>query len=165
LAHLVNDLITHAWLKKQCPDIVHATYYSPPKRKGSKAKVVVTVHDMIHELYPDDFVSYDHTAQLKHDAVMSSDHVICVSNNTKKDLIRLTGIDPNKVSVVHHGVNRITPVPETKFKLPDKPYLLYVGKRGGYKNYSGLLSAFASSYEINTRFNLVCFGLDVSNDS
>ena len=159
IAHFLNNLISHSWLKRHDPDILHATYYSPIKRKrGSKAKVVVTVHDMIHELYPDDFVTYDRTAQLKHEAVKIADHIICVSHNTRKDLIRLIGVDPNKVSVVHHGVNRIMVEKTTEIVAPGKPFLLFVGKRGGYKNFSGLLNVYASSNELNTRFSLVCFG-------
>ncbi|MFC1701845.1 glycosyltransferase, partial [Pseudomonadota bacterium] len=51
-----NDLITHSWLQKHDADIIHATYYSKIKKpRDCMAKVVITVHDMIHELYPDDF--------------------------------------------------------------------------------------------------------------
>jgi glycosyltransferase involved in cell wall biosynthesis len=39
-----------------------------------------------------------------------------------------------------------------------KPYLLYVGHRGGYKNFEGFLRAYASSLWLSDNFNVVCFG-------
>lgn len=159
LLHSLNDVITYAWLKKHKPDIIHATYFSPIKdARGNRAKIIVTVHDMIHEIFPDDFVSYDHTARLKREAVTKADHVICVSNNTRKDLVRLLGVDPRKVSVVHHGVNQIVPGQVFDIYFPKKPFLLFVGKRGGYKNFSRLLDAFANNIELQANYVLVCFG-------
>ena len=38
------------------------------------------------------------------------------------------------------------------------PYLLYVGSRGGYKNFEGLLRAVASSHFLKNNFSIICFG-------
>lgn len=159
LLHHLNELMAYSRLRKQDPDIIHATFYSHINRlPGDKAKVVVTVHDMIHELYPDDFKRYDHTARMKRDAVNHSDHIICVSHNTRKDLLRLTGVDPQKVSVVYHGVNFVASASVSQFTGPKRPFLLFVGKRGGYKNFIGLLKAYSDSAELKENFEIVCFG-------
>jgi glycosyltransferase involved in cell wall biosynthesis len=40
----------------------------------------------------------------------------------------------------------------------DRPYLLYVGARGGYKNFKKLISVYSKSSKIHKNFDLVCFG-------
>ena len=52
-------------------------------------KIVLTVYDMIHELLPSQFPSSDKTSELKRIAVERVDHIICISENTRKDLIEL----------------------------------------------------------------------------
>ena len=42
--------------------------------------------------------------------------------------------------------------------LPDRPYILYVGNRGGYKNFAGLAKAYATSNVLRSNFSLLCFG-------
>jgi len=115
---------------------------------------------MIQELFPDDFPSHDNVARNKKLAVERADHVICVSENTRHDLIRLTGISEKKTSVVHHGFDRFSQadqIGESALEVK-KPYFLYVGNRSGYKNFSGFLSAFASSRRLMVDFDVVTFG-------
>ena len=159
VVRMLNRFMTRLWLSKTRPEIVHSTYFYDTRCTYNKeAKIIITVHDMIHELFPEDFPSSDNTAELKRKAVEMADHVICVSENTRNDLVRLSGVDPKKTSVVHHGVNNIDQNFAPKSKLPNSPYLLYVGNRKGYKNYSGLVGAYAKSTELHNRFKLVCFG-------
>lgn len=159
LVRLLSMVASRLWLIKKKPELVHATYYNHKRSFYNKnAKIVITVHDMIHELFPEDFPLSDQTAQLKQAAVAMADHVICVSENTRDDLIRLTGVDSKKVSVVHHGISEISSNFAPVHLLPDAPYLLFVGKRGGYKNYSRLLKAYATCPELTSTFKLVCFG-------
>ncbi len=160
---LINNFISQLGVQSRATarsaDIIHTTYYFPYRKPpGSKAKVVVTVHDMVYELYPQNFPASDRTAELKHAAVMQADHVICVSANTLDDLVRITGIQRDKVSVVHHGVNEIgnQEVVDPGFK--EFSYLLYVGERQGYKNFSALLHAYAGCDKLHGKLKLVCFG-------
>ena len=48
-----NNLISRKRIKQWSPDIIHETYYSPNPIGGYGTPTVITVHDMIHELYPD----------------------------------------------------------------------------------------------------------------
>jgi glycosyltransferase involved in cell wall biosynthesis len=70
------------------------------------------------------------------------------------------------VSVTHLGYDPLgsllTGEPATDFKIrvlgADAPYLLYVGSRASYKNFQGLLDAYAASAWMRTNFSLLCFG-------
>jgi len=140
-------------------DIYHETYFSRVDCCPASAKRIVTVYDMIHEKFSDHYSSSDPTRGNKAAAVRRADHVICISEQTKRDLIELLDVDPAKVSVVYlgftltgHGGRAQKPI------VSSRPYLLYVGSRIRYKNFEGLLQAYASSPRLREDFDLVCFG-------
>lgn len=144
------------WSKDKA-DIVHETYYSV-NPWGIARYRVLTVYDMIHELFADDFKHDSYTTIAKHAAVSRADHVICISESTRQDLIKLFGVDKQKTSVVHLGFTLNTDETVRPFNLAsERPYLLYVGNRGGYKNFNQLCRVFSSS-SINNNFDLVAFG-------
>lgn len=156
---IVNLLLSQAFSKpRRNVDIFHETYYSRQDHCPRSAKRVITVHDMIHELFADQFASKDKTRHIKAEAIRRADHIICVSENTQRDLIELYSVPVEKTSVVYHGYSLST----RKERLPPspigQPYLLYVGLRVGYKNFEGLLKAYASSPVLRSEFKLVCFG-------
>ncbi len=151
-----NDIISTILLSIKQPDIIHETYYVKKKNKYKKTKSVLTVFDMI-----DEKCSYDTNkdiTKLKEKAVARADHVICISENTRKDLLEVIDVDPKKVSVVHLGYSLSTPNSKIIDKVIQQPYLLYVGKRGGYKNFDRLLRAYANSKRLINDLHIVCFG-------
>ncbi|NQW93661.1 MAG: glycosyltransferase family 4 protein, partial [Polaromonas sp.] len=89
-------------------------------------------------------------------------HVICVSESTRRDAIDILGLSPEKITVVHHGFALMSigggKAVEISSQAIVRPFLLYVGHRGGYKNFLGLLEAYASSKALTGSFDLVCFG-------
>ena len=97
---------------------------------------------------------------LKIKAIQRADHVICISDNTKQDLIRLHGIDDNKISVIHLGFDKF--FDKDTNSLPAvvnlKPFILFVGNRGGYKNFTGLIKAIALSKKLVNDFDVIAFG-------
>src|SRR5271167_2126794 len=94
----------------------------------------------------------------KRAAVNRADHVICISENTRRDLVRLYDVDPARTSVVHLGCSLTVDANAPKAESGGRrPSLLYVGHRGGYKNFSTLLQAYSSS-PILREFELVAFG-------
>lgn len=157
--HAVNSLLARPAMRRYRPDIVHETYYSSRRIAPGNAKVVLTVYDMIHERFSDHFLSADPTSREKAMAVASADHVICISEQTRRDLIDLLDVDPAKTSVVHLGF-KLTAQPQTEFRIEasSRPFLLYVGSRVAYKNFDGLLRAYASSASLRRDYDLVCFG-------
>lgn len=154
---LVNRHIAWKAAKFADYDIFHPTYFDPyflkPVKKRGKS-VVLTVHDMTFERYPQDVLIYDRTIPHKKRLIAEADHIIAVSENTKRDIIELLGTDPSKISVVHHGYR---PIAEPSPQLFDR-YVLYVGERKGYKNFLPWLSAIRPIFNLDPNLRIVCTG-------
>lgn len=157
IINLINHLYCELEIKFQKPDIVHETYYSSLPHLKTNSVRVTSVYDMIHELYAEDFLINDKTRFLKKASISRVDHIISISQSTKNDLIEILGVDEKKISVVHLGVdtNAFNQKLTTSIK---KPYLLYVGKREGYKNFEGFLIAFSKSKKLKSEFSIIAFG-------
>jgi glycosyltransferase involved in cell wall biosynthesis len=151
--------MTWVFLRFFRADVLHETYFSPFRVAPLNTKVVLTVYDMIPELFSNDTQKSIRSKKTKARAVARADHVICISEQTKQDLIKILNVDPSKISVVHLGFTLTQSSGQTHLNIkPLRPFLLYVGHRGGYKNFEGLLKAYASSSELVNRFDLLCFG-------
>lgn len=122
-------------------DVVHSTFYLKRALRDFPGRPhVVTVHDMIPELFPESRRRADRITS-KRRYVDQASHIICVSESTKADLLRIFGDVQAPISVIPHGVNpRFAP---TSTRIPGFPreYLLYVGKRDGYKDVATLINA------------------------
>jgi glycosyltransferase involved in cell wall biosynthesis len=147
-------------IAKWRPDIVHETYYARVGSAPMKCPTVITVYDMIQELFADDMSLMDNTATLKRIAIERADHVICISENTRQDLMRMHGTPARKLSVVHLGFDNFVAggVSLAEKACAGKQFLLYVGVRSEYKNFAGLLRAVASSRRLISDFDIVAFG-------
>lgn len=152
----VNEFIARPMLACFAPDIVHETYYSRNRVAPSEAKVVLTVYDMIHERFPNYFSIGDKLASVKAEAIKRADHLICISENTRRDVVEMLNVDPIKTSVVHLGfsLTKHSAAPAETIR----PFLLYVGTRGGYKNFDALLQAYAMSRELMSSYDILAFG-------
>lgn len=138
-------------------DLFHPTYYNPyflDRVKGKRKPFVLTIHDMTFERYPQNVLFYDNTISHKKRLVAEADHIIAVSENTKRDIVELLGTDSAKISVVHHGYR---PIMKASPQLFDR-YILYVGERKGYKNFLPWLSAVRSLFIADSTLTLVCTG-------
>lgn len=157
LYQIVN--MQYAWkaLKLDDFDVFHPTYYNPYFLKALKKRqkpLVLTIHDMTFERYPQDVLIYDRTIPHKKRLIAEADHIIAVSENTKRDIVELLGTDSAKISVVHHGFrSEVTPAP----RLFER-YVLYVGERKGYKNFFPWLSAVRPLLIADPTLNIVCTG-------
>jgi len=155
----INREISKLILNRLCPDLVHETYYSSERLAPKRSKILVTVHDMIHEKFSNSFLPNDPTSRLKAKAVARADCIICVSENTRRDLLEQFDIDHHKVFVTHLGCSLKPDLKKlSKSEKLIRPYILYIGHRSLYKNFSGLLKAYALSKNLRRDFDLVCFG-------
>jgi len=132
------------------PDVIHPTYYS--KLTGEKISfrrcpLVITVHDMIHEIFSDTMDPYGVIAREKKEAILGSDVVICVSESTKADLLNIINIPSERITVIHHASEIDAAISYGDEAVPDQPYFLYVGSRAHYKNFDGLCRALATIIE------------------
>lgn len=148
-----------AYLGARTADVIHETYYSTAPY-GDATRRVTTVHDMIYELFPAQYPPGVAAAAsaAKRASVSRADHVICVSEATRRDLVRLMEVDPAKTTVIHHGVSLSPESGSGQALAGDRPYLLYVGARSDYKNFAGLCAAYAASASLQRHVELVAFG-------
>jgi len=167
LAFMVGTFLAKKSINLYHPDIVHETYYSLKDDCPVGAKRVLTVYDMIHEKFSDSFEQSNSTSNAKLIASQRADHVICISENTQQDLISLYQIPKEKTSVVYLGVDEVftvtSKVIDHELQLP-KNFILFVGKRSGYKNFEGFLKAFSASRILKNGFTVICFGGDSLNN-
>jgi glycosyltransferase involved in cell wall biosynthesis len=162
----VSDKLNRIWFKKTYDDfsnlnIFHPTYYRQDIYKFRKSCVVLTVYDMIHELFENQSEQNNKVINAKKSSIDSSDVIICISENTKKDLIDKYSVSKEKVKVVYLansltsdgalGFNEL----KVRYRI-QKPYILYVGARNGYKNFSLLSDVYINHF--SSVFDLVCFG-------
>jgi glycosyltransferase involved in cell wall biosynthesis len=141
------------------PDIYHETNYSVTSQVPSGARVVTTVYDMIQERLPGMFENSDHARTAKKAAIARADHIICISESTRRDLLELLDVPNEKTSVVHLGVGlRLVKAANPQFLPPEKAFFLYVGTRFRYKNFDGFVRAFGASAVLQRDFDIVCFG-------
>jgi glycosyltransferase involved in cell wall biosynthesis len=156
----VNHKFSNIRAKSWGPDVVHETYFSMFKAPRRSCPTVLTVYDMVHEKFPEEFSKWGNISVRKRSAVERADHVICISESTRNDLIQAFGVDESKVSVVYLGFDTFTDV-GVKTDSPEisrRPYLLFVGNRAGYKNFHGFLRAFALSPALKADYDIACFG-------
>jgi glycosyltransferase involved in cell wall biosynthesis len=152
----INYQLSKTWLRTFPPEIIHETFYSPESLATKQSKTVLTVYDMIDEKYN----SGSKVTRRKASAIRRADRLICISQNTKSDLMAMLDVDPNKISVIYLGcsLSEDTADEQSEQQSFDFPYILYVGERYGYKNFDRVLKAYANSKTLTKDFKLVCFG-------
>ncbi|ORB72136.1 glycosyltransferase family 4 protein [Mycobacterium scrofulaceum] len=158
LLDVINRAVAPVAWRGANADIVHQTYFSATKPVGKGQRRVVTVYDMTHDLFPEEFPFVKQTIAAKRAAVARADHIICISENTRQDLVRLYGTDPARTSVVYLGHSLTAEPNAVQVRSGGNPTtLLYVGHRTGYKNFKTLLQAYGSS-PLLREFELIAFG-------
>lgn len=138
-------------------DIIHETYYSLKPRGRARLRIL-TIYDMIHELYPQDFPDSARVSAAKRAAALRADHVICISETTRQDAIRMLGIPPDRSSVIYLGCSLDAAASPAALDAKTGRYMLYVGRRNGYKNFGVVLEAFAASPKLKAGYELIAFG-------
>jgi mannosyltransferase len=113
--------------------IFHSSYYRILNSKNHNIKQVVTVHDFIYDYFKSGFKQKIHIRQ-RNGAMENADIIICVSKNTKKDLLRLyPQFSKKRIEVIYNGVSN-------SFKPNNvnciNNNLLFIGGRSNHKNFS-----------------------------
>jgi len=155
-----NKEVTKKILNSGDFDIFHATYYDDYflDSLGNKP-FVITIHDMIYEIFPEMFPLKDRLTILKKELALKANKIIVVSEQTKKDLLKFIDIKEEKISVIYQACSLdFELIKVTEAKKPEKDFLLFVGNRGIYKNFYFMLSAISEVLKNNPNLELVCFG-------
>jgi glycosyltransferase involved in cell wall biosynthesis len=115
--------------------------FNLPLTRVPGKRFVLTVHDLIPELFPDT-VSRAFRWQFRlwlGRSVKVADQILCVSQRTREDLLARHDVDPARVHVVHSGVDHVDQVPP-----PDATgleYLRALGLPPQFVLYAGALEA------------------------
>ena len=165
LLRLINGSRSRATLDRGRYDIWHATWYDgralPHARAWPDKPIVTTVYDMTPEVMPDAIapgLGNPHAG--KQAMALAADRIVAISAATKADLLRFTAVPAGRIQVIHLGVGdgmRWRPADARPPGLPDR-FLLFVGKRGGYKNFAGVAPALAAVLGDRPDLHLVCVG-------
>jgi glycosyltransferase involved in cell wall biosynthesis len=146
--------------RKLRPDVVHPSYYSLLTGESVAAldqPVVITVYDMIHERFQRELDPDGWTARTKRAAVGRADAVICISENTKADLMEICGVSAERITVIPPASELEAPVAPAPDRGPT--YFLYVGSREhSYKNFDRLLRAMQAVREHASEVELALAG-------
>ena len=154
----INKLTSQWLIRLNIADVFHMTFYDVSLLPFVQCPLVTTVYDMIPELLPEHFANPTLIHPDKRAICSRADAIICISHNTKADLIRLFGIDASKVHVTHLGIRRDWASKMRRvLGLPDF-YILFVGLRTAYKNFAPLIKSFARVNRQYPDLHLVCVG-------
>lgn len=158
LALRLNRLYFSRLLARADFDILHLSFYPHWLTRAEVTRpVVLTIHDMTPELFPQEFAGAHKWLAAKRYWAEHADLIIAVSENTRRDLLRIYDIPPQKVRVIYEAADLRPQTQRPGIRLPDK-YLLYVGNRAGYKNFAGFLTAAAGTLRENPELHVVCAG-------
>lgn len=150
-------------LKKGEFDVFHPTFFDDyflPYLNGKP--FVLTIHDMIPELYPQYFDRDNIQIVMRRKLAPLASAIIAVSEHTKQDVVRILCVPEEKVHVVYHGCS----FPEFSDSCPilEKPYILYVGERWGYKRFLPFVESMVSLLKRYKDLHVICTGKPFSDD-
>lgn len=150
-------------------------FWSPDGICSTKSSIpqVITIHDINFEHYPKDTPKLVGWYYRKFYPLFAqnAEHILTVSEFSKKDLIRTYGIENKKISVIHNGVSEIFK-PSNDAERSDcrskytngKKYFVFVGSIHPRKNIQRLVMAFEQFYQKNNTFQLLIVGSNMWGD-
>jgi glycosyltransferase involved in cell wall biosynthesis len=152
-----NKQYANFLLRRKKADVFVPTYYDPYFLEAcATTPFVLTVFDMIHELFPQ-HIDDKKTVRNKQLLMEKATAIIAISHSTKNDILKLyPQIASEKIKVVYlcHSVD---PSHLTSAIISAKQYLLFVGRRGAYKNFTFFIKSTAA-WLIKNDMELYCLG-------
>ncbi|MEX1375896.1 MAG: glycosyltransferase family 1 protein [Eubacteriales bacterium] len=152
-------------------DIYHFyNYVIPPI--GKDKKVIINVYDMVYKKFPETMKN-SNLYLLERDlgrSINRADHIITISESSKKDIQQYFDVDDEKISVILPGIDleffsqgknidsKTENAIKGKYNLPEK-YLLYLGTIEPRKNIKTIFDAYAAlPKKIKEEYMLVIAG-------
>lgn len=131
-------------------DLFHAQFIVPP---FLKCKTVTTIPDIAYEHYPEFFPAHQRAwlRVLVRESARRADHIITVSEYSKRDLVRTYGVREERITVTYEGAgDEFVPLDKEKAKEElasryriEGNFILYLGRLQARKNLMRLVDAYA----------------------
>ncbi len=145
-----DQIVLPTVLAEDRVDLYHNPTFAVPVVR-TPACTVATVHDVVFRRHPDlvepKLRRYLDAATRR--ACRTADQLITVSHFSKREIVELYGVDPDRVTVIHNGIQPLkaeAPSPEAnsfrRLGLLSGPYVLYVGSIEPKKNIAYLIEGF-----------------------
>ena len=148
-------------LKEGNYDVIHLTgahsFGDTWRPYVGRKPIVITVHDLI----PDVLYGNPDIKRWRKQVFDAATRIITVSEHTKQDVMAFYGVPAARISVIHHGVDTLRTM-KSVTSMEGKRYILYVGKRDGYKNFSFMVKALQPIFAVDHTLSLVCTGTGFS---
>ncbi len=170
-----SELLTLSWrLFRRRVDLYHATHYVLPG--FLPCKTVVTIHDIIHLLFPDflpNRLALRYARTMIRRSLARGDRIIAVSRNTRDDLLANFAVSSRKIEVIHNGVADVFRQHPSEQEIAshleefgvEGPYMLFVGNPKPHKNLDRVVKAFARARKDGALdAKLVCAGAREGSD-
>ena len=153
IIRFLNKKKTLSFIKNSRYDILHLSYMDLKYLNINTKPSLGVIHDLIPEKNSKYFKNLDLYIKKKERVINKLDHIIAVSNETKKDIINYYRINEDKITVIY---NSIFTKKRKSVELPEK-FILYVGNRNGYKHFKTLKNILPELIK-NTHYKLICAG-------
>ena len=140
-------------------DVFLPTYYDPYFLDHLNGRpFILTVYDMIHEIFSEHFAAYAKTICQKKVLIEKADRIIAISKQTKNDILKFyPDVPPEKVAVVYLSQTIIENGTSIASELPAN-FILFVGNRDAYKNFSFFIETAAPYLKADQSLHVVCAG-------
>ena len=147
----IREQIHVPWvLHRERPDVFHAPH--PVMPLAVRCRSLVTIHDCIPLMFPQYLPSraaYVYAKAAMWSAARRAHRILTVSEASKRDIIRILNVPPEKIVVVYNAIDerfRVTPSEEAiarvreRYQL-DHRFMLYVGNIKPHKNLVRIVEA------------------------
>ena len=157
----INKYYSKWRIEKNHFDLFHPTFYDNYFLKVLKKPYVITVHDLIAFKFKDSLSHFSSIRPQMKEAIENANRIISVSENTKNDIVSVFNINPDKIDVIYHGYNLPTGANGVN---QFGEYVLFVGRRESYKNFSTFAHAISGLLNKNKNLKLICVGKPFSKE-
>lgn len=157
----INKFYSKRCIEKNNFDLFHPTFYDNYFFDALKKPYVITVHDLIAFKFKDSLSHFNSIRPQMQEAIGKANRIISVSENTKKDIINVFNVNPDKIDVIYHGYN--VPTNQTGLNLHGQ-YILFVGRRESYKNFNIFVNAVSGILNKDKNLKLICVGRPFSKE-
>jgi glycosyltransferase involved in cell wall biosynthesis len=132
-----------AWIELAGCDVFFAANYFLPRLHSAVArKRVITIHDLTFKRFPEllQKETLENLDRQMMREIASADSIICVSESTRRDLLRYYPVDPARAIAIHSGLG--APATAAPFDGLPQRYILFVSTIEPRKNLETLIDAY-----------------------